>query len=154
MNRRTPLWFALGITLVGLLLPIVPRLVVPAIRPFPYDDPYVGAGIVGIGPVLAWNLEPFLLLALMTYFWLRKASLSARQRMIVLGGVLGALVPGIVVGLQVHTPNPTIVGFNFGAAFFPLYMLVLMPLGFAGGALLGWLLAARTRSPRQHTHRR
>jgi hypothetical protein len=143
MNKRTPIVLSLSIVLLGLLIPLVPRLVVPLIRPYPYDDPYVGAGIARIGPLLAWNALPFVLLAIVAYIVLTRATTSER-RAIILGGVGGALLPGIVLGLWIHTPDPTIVGFNFGVAFFPLYMLVLMPVGFGLGALLGRLWTIRS----------
>lgn len=143
MNKRQPIVLALAIAVLGLLIPIVPRLVVPLLRPYLYDDPFLGAGIARIGPLLAWNALPFVLLALVAYVALTRATYAAR-RAIVLGGVGGALVPGIVLGLWIHTPDPTTVGFNFGVAFFPLYMLVLMPVGFGLGALLGRLWTIRT----------
>ena len=59
MNTRTPTVLALSIALIGLLIPIVPRLVVPLLRPYPYDDPYVGAGLARIGPLLAWKHQQF-----------------------------------------------------------------------------------------------
>lgn len=129
---------SLSIAVLGLLIPIVPRLVVPLLRPYPYGDPYVGAGIARIGPLLAWNALPFVLLALVAYVVLTRSAASGRRRAIVLGGVWGALLAGVAVGVWIHTPSPTTVGFNFGVAFFPLYMLVLMPAGFGLGALLGW----------------
>jgi hypothetical protein len=146
MNKRQQIVLALGIVVIGLLIPIVPRLLVPLIRPYPYDDPFVGAGIARIGPLLAWNALPFVLLALVAYVALTRATTAAR-RAIVLGGVGGALVPGIVLGLWIHTPAPNTVGFNFGVAFFPAYMLVLMPTGFGLGVLLGRLWMIRTTDP-------
>ena len=146
MNKRTPLMLSLGIVVLGLLIPTVPRLLVPLIRPYPYDDPFVGAGIARIGPLLAWNALPFVLLALVAYVVLTRAT-TPERRAIVLGGVAGALVPGIVLGLWIHTPDPTTVGFNFGVAFFPVYMLVLMPVGFGLGTLLGRLWTIRTAGP-------
>lgn len=143
MNTRTPVVLSLSIVLLGLLIPIVPRLVVPLLRPYPYDNPYVGAGLARIGPLLAWNALPFGLLALVAYIVLTRPAPSRRRQVMLLGGVWGALLPGMVLGLLIHTPNPNIVGFNFGVAFFPLYMLVLMPAGFGLGALLGWLGTSR-----------
>lgn len=143
MNTRTPVVLSLSIVLLGLLIPIVPRLVVPLIRPYPYDDPYIGAGLARIGPLLAWNALPFVLLALVVYVVLTRPAASRRRRAIMLGGVLGALLAGSAVGVWIHTPSPAIVGFNFGVAFFPLYMLVLMPAGWGLGALLGWLGTTR-----------
>ena len=146
MNRRTPLWLALVIVSVGVALPIVPRLVVPLLRPFAYDDPYLGAGIVGIGPLVVWNALPFLLLATVAYVWLTRAARSPRHYAMGIGGVAGALVPGIVVGLWIHTPSPAVVGANIGAGLFPLYMVVIMPVGFGLGALLARLVWGRGAS--------
>ena len=147
MNTRTPTVLAVSIAVLGLLIPIVPRLVVPLLRPYPYDDPYVGAGLARIGPLLAWNALPFVLLALVAYIVLTRAAASRRRQAMMLGGVWGALLAGIALGVWIHTPRPDLVGFNFGVAFFPLYMLVLMPAGFGLGALLGWGWVSRAAEP-------
>lgn len=136
MKPRTPLGLVIVIMSIGFLLPIVPRLVVPVLRPYPYDDPFVGAGILRIGPLLLWNMVPFALLAAVAYVWLSRPSLSPYQRTIVRGGIVGALLTGIVVGVWVHTPDPAAVGANIGAGLFPLYMAILMPAGFGLGALV------------------
>jgi hypothetical protein len=146
MNKRTTIMLSLGIVVLGLLIPIVPRLVVPLIRPYPYDDPFLGAGIVRVGRVLAWNALPFVLLALVAYIALTRAAPGGRRRAMVLSAVWGALVPGIVVGLLIHTPNSAVVGANIGAGLYPLYMLVLMPIGAGLGALLARLVRRRGAS--------
>lgn len=147
MNKHRSMVLALSIVVLGLFIPIVPRLVVPLIWPYPYDDPFFGSDIARVGLQLAWNALPFVLLALIAYIALTRPTASERKQIAVLGGVLGALIPGIVLGLWIHTPRPNIIGFNFGVAFFPLYMLALMPAGFGLGALLGWYRTTRTDEP-------
>src|SRR3712207_3649727 len=130
MSTRTPVVLSLSIVLLGLLIPIVPRLVVPLLWPYPYDDPYVGAGLARIGPLLAWNIVPFAGLAVLAYVWLSRPGVSPRTRTIVRGGIVGALLTGSVSGVWIHTPDPATVGANIGAGLFPLYMAILMPVGF------------------------
>jgi hypothetical protein len=137
MNKRRSIALAGSIVVLGLLIPIVPRLVVPLLWPYPYDDPFFVAEGMRFGLLVVWNALPFVVLALVTYIALTRAAAAGRQQTIILGGVLGALLPSIVIGLWIHTPNANTIGFNFGVAFFPLYMLVLMPAGFGLGALLG-----------------
>ena len=137
MNKHRTRVLALSIVVLGLLIPIVPRLIVPVLWPYPYDDPFFVAQGMPFALLVAWNALPFVVLALVAYVALTRAAAAGRPQAIVLGGVLGALIPGTVVGLLIHTPNANMVGFNFGVAFFPLYMLVLMPVGFGLGALLG-----------------
>ena len=139
MNKQKTILLTFTIVVIGLLIPIVPRLVVPLIWPYPYDDPFFAADTTRIGLLLAWNALPFALLALVTYIALTQRAAVGRPQATVLVGVLGALIIGLVTGLWIHTPNTNTVGFNFGVAFFPLYMLVLMPAGFGFGALLVWL---------------
>jgi hypothetical protein len=137
MNKHRTSVLALSIVVLGLLIPIVPRLIVPVLWPYPYADPFFLAAGMPFALLVAWNALPFVVLALVAYIALTRLDAAGRQEAIVLGGVLGALIPGTVVGLLIHTPNANMVGFNFGVAFFPLYMLVLMPAGFGLGALLG-----------------
>jgi hypothetical protein len=137
MNKQITIVLALSIVALGLLIPIVPRLVVPVLWPYPYADPFFVAEGIPFALLVAWNALPFVVLALIAYSALTRLDATERQQVIVLGGVLGALIPGMVIGLLIHTPNANMVGFNFGVAFFPLYMLVLMPAGFGLGALLG-----------------
>ena len=144
MNKQRTIVLAFSIVVIGLLIPIVPRLVVPLIWPYPYDDPFFDADAARIGLQLAWNALPFALLALVAYIALTRRAAAGREQAPVLGGVLGALIVGLVVGLGIHTPNTNTVGFNFGVAFFPLYMLVLMPVGFGLGALLAWYWTTKT----------
>jgi hypothetical protein len=144
MNKQRTIMLTCSIVVLGLLIPIVPRLVVPLIWPYPYDDPFFAADTARIGVLLAWNALPFALLALGAYIALTQRDAAGRRQATVLGGVLGALIIGLVAGLGIHTPNVNTVGFNFGVAFFPLYMLVLMPVGFGLGALLVWYRATRT----------
>jgi hypothetical protein len=144
MNKQKTIMLAFSIVLIGLLIPIVPRLVVPLIWPYPYDDPFFAADAAQIGLRLAWNALPFAVLALVASIGLTRRAAARRRQAPVLGGVLGALIVGLVVGLAIHTPNPSTVGFNFGVAFFPLYMLVLMPAGFGLGALLVWYWTSRS----------
>jgi hypothetical protein len=144
MNKQRTTMLTFGIVVLGLLIPIVPRLVVPLIWPYPYDDPFFAADTARIALLLAWNALPFAVLALVAYLALTQRAAAGRRQATVLGGVLGALIIGLVAGLAIHTPNANTVGFNFGVAFFPLYMLVLMPAGFGLGALLGWYRTTRT----------
>jgi hypothetical protein len=139
MNKQKTILLTFTILVIGLLIPIVPRMVVPLIWPYPYDDPFFAADTTRIGLLLAWNVLPFALLALVAYIALTQRAAVGRPQATVLVGVLGALIIGLVTGLWIHTPNANTVGFNFGVAFFPLYMLVLMPAGFGLGALLVWL---------------
>ena len=147
MNKRRSIVLALSIVVLGLLIPIVPRLVVPLLWPYPYDDPFFIAEGARFGLLVAWNALPFVLLALVAYIALTRSAAAGRGQGGILSGVLGALIPAIVVGLWIHTPNPNMVGFNFGVAFFPLYMLVLMPMGFGLGALLGRYRTTRAVRP-------
>jgi hypothetical protein len=144
MNNQRTIILTFSIVVIGLLIPIVPRLVVPLIWPYPYDDPFFVAEGMSFALLVAWNALPFVVLALVAYIGLTRRAAAGRQQATVLGGVLGALIIGLVVGLGIHTPNANTVGFNFGVAFFPLYMLVLMPAGFGLGALLVWYRTTRT----------
>jgi hypothetical protein len=144
MNKHKTRVLALSIVVLGLLIPIVPRLVVPVLWPYPYADPFFIAEGMPFALLVAWNALPFVVLALVAYSALTRLDAAERRQAIVLGGVLGALIPGTLVGLVIHTPNVNMVGFNFGVAFFPLYMLVLMPVGFGLGALLGRYRTARS----------
>jgi hypothetical protein len=148
MNKQRTIMLTISIVVIGLIIPIVPRLVVPLIWSYPYDDPFFAADTARIGLLLAWNALPFALLALVAYIALTQRAAAGHQQATVLGGVLGALIIGLLVGLGIHTPNSNTVGFNFGVAFFPLYMLVLMPAGFGLGALLVW--HRTTRIVRRH----
>jgi hypothetical protein len=147
MNKRKSIVLAWSIVVLGLLIPLVPRLVVPLLWPYPYDDPFFDGEGTRFALLVAWNALPFVVLALGAYIALIRPITTERQRVIVLGGVLGALIPAIVLGLWIHTPNPNTVGFNFGVAFFPLYTLVLMPAGFGLGALLGRYRTLRAVQP-------
>jgi hypothetical protein len=137
MNKRRVTMLALGLVVLGLLIPVVPRLVAGLIWPHRYDDQLFGADPLRFGLLVAWNALPFVVLALVAYLTLTRPDAVRRQQATILGGVIGALIPGLVLGLWIHTPDPSRVGFNFGVGFFPLYMLVLMPVGFGLGALLG-----------------
>jgi hypothetical protein len=71
---------ALSIVVLGLFIPIVPRLVVPLIWPYPYDDPFFGSGIARVGLQLAWNALPFVLLALIAYIALTRPAATERKQ--------------------------------------------------------------------------
>ena len=137
MSKRNSLVLALGLVVLGLLIPIMPRLVTGLIWPQGYEDQLFGANPMRFALLVAWNALPFAVLALVAYIALTRPPAARLQQATLLGGVLGALIPGLVLGLWIHTPDPNRVGFNFGVGFFPLYMLVLMPVGFWFGALLG-----------------
>jgi hypothetical protein len=139
MDKQKTILLTFTIVVIGLLIPIVPRMVVPLIWPYPYDDPFFAGDTTRIGVLVAWNALPFALLALVAYIALTQRAAVGRPQASVLVGVLGALIVGLLTGLVIHTPYVNTVGFNFGVAFFPLYMLVLMPAGFGLGALLVWL---------------
>jgi hypothetical protein len=130
VSARDAIRLATSLVVIGLLIPVVPRLVTGLKWPHRDDDS------------LIYTL-PFVVLALVAYIALTRPAAGRRQQATVLGAVVGALIPGLVVGVWIHTPNPSRVGFNFGVAFFPLYMLVLMPAGFGFGALLGRYTSAR-----------
>ena len=137
MNKRNSTVLALSLVVLGVLIPIVPRLVTGMIWPQGYEDQLFGTDRLRFALLVAWNALPFLVLALVAYIALTRSTAEGRQQATVLGGVIGALIPGLMVGLWIHTPDPNRVGFNFGVGFFPFYMLVLMPVGFWLGALLG-----------------
>lgn len=143
MSKRGSIRLALSLVVLGLLIPVVPRLVTGLMWPHWADDSLIDTDRRRFGLLVAWNALPFVVLALVAYTALTRPAALARQRATVLGGVVGALIPGLVVGIWIHTPDPSRVGFNFGVGFFPLYMLVLMPAGFGLGALLGRYTSTR-----------
>lgn len=137
MNKRRSIMLALGLVVLGLLIPVVPRLLTGLIWPHWDDDSLLDSDPLRFGLMVAWNALPFVVLALVAYLALTRPAAVRRQRATALGGVIGAFIPGLALGLWIHTPDPSRVGFNFGVGFFPLYMLVLMPVGFGLGALVG-----------------
>jgi hypothetical protein len=143
VSKRSSIRLAIGLVVLGLLIPVVPRLVTGLKWPHWEDDSLVHTDLLRFGLLVAWNALPFVVLALVAYIALTRPAAGRHQHATVLGGVVGALTPGLVVGVWIHTPDPNRVGFNFGVAFFPLYMLVLMPAGFGVGALLGRYTSAR-----------
>jgi hypothetical protein len=143
VSKRSSIRLAIGLVVLGLLIPVVPRLVTGLTWPHWEDDSLVHTDLLRFGLLVAWNALPFVVLALVAYIALTRPAAGRRQHATVLGGVVGALIPGSVAGVWIHTPDPSRVGFNFGVAFFPLYMLVLMPAGFGLGALLGRYASTR-----------
>ena len=144
MNRRTSIRLVVGLVVLGLLMPVVPRLLTELIWPQRMDRSLFDSDLLRLGLLVMWNALPFVALALVAYLALTRPAAARRQQTITLGGVIGALIPGLVIGLWIHTPDPNRVGFDFGIAFFPLYMLVLMPVGFGLGALLGKYAVTRS----------
>ena len=136
MNKRNSIVLALSLVVLGVLIPIVPRFITALIWP-ERDDRLFDADGMRFVLLVAWNALPFVVLALVAYVGLTRLPTARLQQASVLGGVLGALIPALVLGLWIHTPDPNRIGFNFGVGFFPFYMLVLMPAGFWLGALLG-----------------
>ena len=147
MSKRSAIRLASSLVVLGLLIPVVPRLVTGLKWPQWDDDSLMRADVLRFGLLVSWNALPFAVLALVAYIALTRPAAGRRQQATVLGGVVGALIPGLVVGVWIHTPDPSRVGFNFGVAFFPLYMLVLMPAGFGFGAVLGRYASARAARP-------
>jgi hypothetical protein len=143
VRKRSSRRLAISLVVLGLLIPVVPRLVTRLTWPHWEDDSLVHTDLLRLGLLVLWNALPFVVLALVAYIALTRPAAGGRPQATVLGGVVGALIPGLVVGIWIHTPDPSRVGFNFGVAFFPLYMLVLMPAGFGFGALLGRYTSAR-----------
>ena len=136
MNKRNSIVLALSLVVLGVLIPIVPRLVTGLIWP-QLGDRLIDTDLMRFALLVAWNALPFAVLALVAYIGLTRPAAARLQQASVLGGVLGALIPGLALGLWIHTPDPSRIGFNFGVGFFPFYMLVLMPVGFWLGALIG-----------------
>ena len=129
--------------MLGLLVPVVPRFVTRLKWPHWDNDSLIHTDLLRFGLLVLWNALPFVVLALVAYVALTRPAAGRRQQATVLGRVVGALIPSLVVGVWIHTPDPSRVGFNFGVAFFPLYMLVLMPAGFGVGALPGRYASTR-----------
>jgi len=143
VSKRSAIRLASSLVVLGLLIPVVPRLVTGLKWPQWDDDSLMRADVLRFGLLVSWNALPFAVLALVAYIALTRPAAGRRQQATVLGGVVGALIPSLVVGVWIHTPDPSRVGFNFGVAFFPLYMLVLMPAGFGVGALPGRYASTR-----------
>ena len=143
MSKRGSIRLAISLVVIGLLIPVVPRLLTGLKSPHWDDESLIHTDPLRFGLLVLWNALPFVVLALVAYISLTRLAAGRRQRATVLGGVVGALIPGLVFGVWIHTPDPSRVGFNFGVAFFPLYMLVLMPAGFGLGALLGRYASTR-----------
>jgi len=82
--------------------------------------------------LLGWTLAPFAGLAMYAFVSLRNSHVSAREAIKCRRGVLGALIPALVLGWFLHWPQ-TGGGASFGDGFFPLEAAILMPLGCALG---------------------
>jgi len=120
------LWVILS---AGILVPILPRIVVPLLREDRYRDTFHAVFLVdpiaGLG-VLLWTSLPFIGLAFYIWLQLRKDNFSVKQRKGLLIRILGTLLPTFGLGCWIHLPQ-TVSGVNFGLVTFPVYAGILMP---------------------------
>ena len=143
MTRRR-MFLPVLILLAGLLVPVVPRIVVPLVAPADYvDDLPRILEQSGVLLYFGWTAMPFAVLAVVTF--VRQAAVSDEaSRRHVDAGAVGALVPALAMGWMVHVPS-AIPGMNFGIPAFPFYCIVLMPVGWAAGSWLAGRLAVAGR---------
>ena len=127
---------------MGLLLPILPRLIVPAMFPGrTYMDTLealfqVPAFALGL---ILWTAVPFVALALAAKSHLSPGNLDSTERFLHIAGIIGSFVAGFVTGFIIHTPQTT-AGVNFGIILFPIYTVVIMPVGYLVGRMIGWVI--------------
>ena len=121
------LWVILS---AGILVPTLPRIVVPLLIEDRYydtfDSMFLADPIRAFG-VLLWTGLPFIGLALFTWLQLRKDNFSVKQRKKFLIRILGTLLPTFALGCWIHLPQ-TVAGVNFGLVLFPVYAGILMPI--------------------------
>lgn len=138
-KRRVLLW---GMVVIGLFLPVLPRLIVPIIAPGrTYMDTIEAlfrTPAFAIGLCL-WTALPFVTLALAAKSHLALSNLDPTERFLRTAGIIGSFVFGLVTGFIIHTPQTT-AGVNFGIILFPIYTLVIMPVGYLVGRMIGWVI--------------
>lgn len=120
---RRPLLAAV-IAMLGLTVPIVPRVFVPLFVPGEYVDSLekILSGSPGDTLLLfVWTALPFLVLGVVALMVPPTTPRTA--------GFTGALLAGLATGYVIHVPS-TYYGMNFGVPAFPFYAVVIMPLGF------------------------
>jgi hypothetical protein len=143
----TPLkWYAAMMVVVGLFVPIIPRVVIPLARPRGgYKDtlPELVTALGVLVAVCAWTALPFAGLALFALFNLRINVHPALFRRRLLAITLTFLVAWIF-GFICHIPQ-TVAGVNFAFILFPVYTAVIVPLTYAVAYALGGLASGLNR---------
>lgn len=124
---------------LGLLVTILPRVVVPVLRPGRYVDTFHRVFIDGPldgAKLVAWTALPFIVVAWLGYRLL--PGVPAERFQFRYAGLLAVTFVMFLAGIVIHVPSRPGTGFNFGVAFFPFYAAIL------GGLTIGVLLLARS----------
>jgi len=133
MNRTTLRFLVLlGMVIMGLLVPILPRLIVPAIAPDRGYRDTVEALFQTPGFAIGlclWTALPFAILALSAKYHLGHAVLDSNEHYHRTVGIIGAFIAALAVGFFIHIPQ-TVGGVNFGIILFPIYTILVIPLGY------------------------
>lgn len=129
MKGRGPL--AIGFVVAGVALPLLPRWIVPHLRPgvrYLESASSLLADRRAFVLFSALSALPFIVLAVFTWFHLRNGD---RKRLI---AVLVAFAAMFILGWLCQMPQ-SVAGVNFGVFVFPIYAAVLGPVAYGAARL-------------------
>lgn len=130
-----------AMVMAGLLVPILPHLLVPLF------NPQTDMGLlkemlrrpVALTILCLWTTLPFVAIASLARLSFTHSTNNLSRQFLHFGGVIGSFTFGLITGFICHAPR-TSGGVNFGVMLFPLYTLVVMPLGYLVGSIVGWII--------------
>jgi hypothetical protein len=134
-----------AVVAAGFLLPIVPRVVMPRVRPGVYADAYTSWSDFGWpdAELCAWTATPFVFLAFGVRYALTQAEAAMRRN--ALSGVATAFVAAYVLGIILFMPGPPRGATCIHLAF-PLFACLLLPLAYVAGEFASRVVT-RSRGP-------
>ena len=126
------------IVVAGLLLPVLPRVVVPRLLPGVYSDGYEHLSDFGTPDVVLclWTATPFVFMAFAARAGMRSGDPAERRAS--LAGVITTIVVFYALGIFLFMPGPPR-GATCVHLAFPLFACILAPMVDVGGGFLARL---------------